>query len=144
MDAAKCHELKAELSGQERPAVVIERYFDGNDDEASIGCNLLEHPGMDAFREVLVGLTERPDVEAVYALIAEVDPGEDFWPFTDTVLIFGSIKAEDLRQAIRKLEPDGSLARLVPRQMSQWREIAPGTSAPVLNRVPKLSSRLRR
>jgi len=106
MDAAKCHKLKADLSGQERPAVVIERYFDGNDDEASIGCNLLEHPGMDAFREVLVGLTKRPDVEAVYALIAEVDPGEDFWPFTDTVLIFGSIKAEDLRQALRKLEPD--------------------------------------
>ena len=42
MDAAKCPELKAELSGQERPAVVIVRYFDGNDDEASIGCNLLE------------------------------------------------------------------------------------------------------
>jgi hypothetical protein len=106
MDAAKCERLKAELSGQERPAVPIERYFDGNDDEASIGCNLPEHPGMDAFRAVLVGLTRRPDVEAVYALIAEVDPGEDFWPYTDTVVVFGTIKAEDLEHALGKVEPD--------------------------------------
>jgi hypothetical protein len=106
MDAAKCQRLKAELSAQERPAVPVERYFDGNDDEASIGCNLAEHPGVDAFREALIGLTKRPDVEAVYALIAEVDPGEDYWPFTDTVLVFGSIKAEDLQQSLHKLEPD--------------------------------------
>jgi len=106
MDAEKCRELKAELAAQERPAVPIGRFFDGNDDVASIGCNLLEHPGMAAFREALVGLTRRPDVEAVYALIAELDPGEDSWPFTDTVLVFGRISAQDLEQALRKLEPD--------------------------------------
>ena len=106
MDATKCRQLKAELSAQDAPAVPIARYFDGNDDEASIGCNLLEHPGMDAFRDILVGLTRRPDVEAVYALIAEVDPGGDYWPFADTVLVFGSIGAEDLRRVLSELEPD--------------------------------------
>ena len=106
MDIAKCQRLKAELSAQERPAVSVERYFDGNDDEASIGCNLAEHPGMDAFREILVGLAKRPDVEAVYALIAEVDPGDDYWPFTDTILVFGDIEADELRQVLGDLEPD--------------------------------------
>lgn len=106
MDAAKCQRLKAELSAQEAPAVPIEQYFDGNDDEASIGCNLMEHPGMDAFRDVLVGLTKRPDVEAVYAMIGELDPGEEFWPFTDTVLVFGQIAPDELKEALRKLEPD--------------------------------------
>ena len=106
MDTAKCQELKAELSGQEFPAVPIERYFDGNDDEGSIGCNLMEHPGIDSFRDVLVGLTKRPDVDAVYALIAEIDPGEDSWPFTDTVLVFGKIGSEELQRILGALEPD--------------------------------------
>ena len=39
-----------------------------------LGCNLLRHPGIDVFRDVLVGLLDRPDVEAVYAQISEIDP----------------------------------------------------------------------
>ena len=106
MDAAKCQALKSELSAHKAPIVPIERYFEGNDDEASIGCNLMEHPGMATFRDVLVGLTKRHDVEAVYAVVSEVDPGEDFWPFTDTILVFGRIKADELKQVLEKLEPD--------------------------------------
>jgi hypothetical protein len=131
MDTAKCRTLKAELSAQEAPVVPIERYFDGNDDEASIGCNLIAHPGMGIFREVLVGLTKRPDVEAVYAVIAEVDPGEDFWPFTDTVIVFGRIEAEDLQQALRKLEPDevGSAADFGIADEVLSKHAAPATAA---------------
>lgn len=106
MDAAKCQALKSALSAQKAPIVDIERYLEGNDDEASIGCNLMEHPGMATFRDVLVGLTRRQDVEAVYAVISEVDPGEDFWPFTDTILVFGRISADELRQVLGKLGPD--------------------------------------
>lgn len=106
MDAEKCRALKSDLSAQKAPIVGIERYLEGNDDEASIGCNLMEHPGMATFRDILVGLTQRQDVEAVYAVISEVDPGKDFWPFTDTILVFGRITADELRQALAKLEPD--------------------------------------
>ena len=106
MDAAKCQALKTALSAQAVPLVAIGQYFDGNDDEASIGCNLMEHPGIDAFREVLVDLTKRSDVAAVYALISEVDPGEDFWPFTDTIVVFGTIAASELADNLRELEPD--------------------------------------
>ena len=60
MHATKREKLKAELSAQsEAPIVAIERYFDGNGDEASIGCNLMEHPGIEL----------QPD---------EVGPAEDF------------------------------------------------------------------
>lgn len=107
MDAAKAQRLKAELAAQgDTPFVQIERFFDGNDDDASIGCNLLEHPGIHAFREALVGLTRRPDVEAVYALISEIDPGKDYWPFTDTIVVIGKMSAEDLEAALGHLEPD--------------------------------------
>jgi hypothetical protein len=80
--------IKAHLTapGENRlPFVSIKRFFDGNQDEGSIGCNLLPHPGLSAFREVLVGLTRRSDVEAVYAQVAEIDPGVGLWPFADRI-----------------------------------------------------------
>jgi hypothetical protein len=107
MDNAKCKALKAELASQPEPRTVpIERFFDGNDDLGSIGCNLLAHPGMDAFREALTGLLLRPDVQGVYAQIAELDPGAGSWPFTDTVLVVGAIPVAELRRLVRALQPD--------------------------------------
>jgi hypothetical protein len=115
MDAAKCQALKGKLAAQPEPQLVgIERFFDGNDDPGSIGCNLVPHPGLDAFRDVLSGLLRRPDVAAVYTQIAELDPGADFWPFTDTIVVVGTIAAADLRRAVDPLQPDevGTAAEL--------------------------------
>ena len=102
MDDAKCNALKAELAAQPEPQLVpIERFLDGNDDLGSIGCNLLPHPGIGVFREVLAGLLRRPDVRAVYAQITERDPGAGCWPFTDTVLV-----TAELRKAVGALRAD--------------------------------------
>ena len=107
MDADKCRALKAQLAAQPQPPLVtIERFFEGNDDPGSIGCNLLPHPGVDVFRDVLVGLLRRPDVAAVYAQITELDPGGDIWPFTDTIAVVGTISAAELRRAVEPLQPD--------------------------------------
>lgn len=107
MDAAKCRKLKQELLDQPEPQIVpIERFFDGNDDIGSIGCNLIEHPGIDAFRDIFHTLAQRPDVEVIYAQISELDPGEDSWPFTDVVLVGGSISADELRSIVAPLQPD--------------------------------------
>ncbi len=107
MDDLKCKALKADLAVQPEPQIVpIERFFDGNDDLGSIGCNLIEHPGLDVFRDTLTGLLRRPGVEAVYAQIAEVDPGEDCWPFTDIVFVVGTISADELRATVAPLQPD--------------------------------------
>jgi len=107
MDQARCAALKQELSGMDEPQVIpIGRFFDGNDDPASIGCNLAKHPGVQAFRDVLEGLLRKPGVEGVYAQIFEVDPGEEYWPFTDTVLVVGSIPATEVRTAVKALKPD--------------------------------------
>lgn len=107
MDAVKCDALKVDLAAQPPPQMIsIERYFDGNDDTASIGCNLTNHPGMDTFRCILTDLIKRADVDAVYALIEELDPGEDMWPFTDTVLVFGKISPDELQTILKPLQPD--------------------------------------
>jgi len=107
MDDAKCRALKAELATQPEPQVVpIDRFFDGNDDPGSIGCNLDPYPGIARFRQTLSGLLSRPDVQAVYAQVAELDPGEGCWPFADTVLVVGAIPVADLRAAVGALQPD--------------------------------------
>lgn len=107
MDEARCAALKQELSGMPEPQVIpIERFFEGNDDPASIGCNVPRHPGVQAFRDVLTGLLRQPGVEGVYAQIFEVDPGEEYWPFTDTVLVVGSFPATTLRTTVSALKPD--------------------------------------
>src|SRR5262245_43220062 len=101
MDARKRVDLKAKLSAQPEPKIVaIDEFFDGNDDEASIGCNLFEHPGVDVFRRILLDIRGRADVVAVYAQISEVDPGEDYWPFADWVFVVGAISQHDLALAL--------------------------------------------
>ena len=107
MDTAKSTALKQELASQPEPQIVpITRFFDGNDDLGSIGCNLIDHPGIDRFRDILTALLSRPDVEAVYAQISELDPGEEYWPFADTVLVVGSIPPENLQPILAPLQPD--------------------------------------
>ena len=48
----------------------------------------------------------RPDVQAVYAQISELDPGDGCWPFTDTIFIVGTISPDELRGILSSLEPD--------------------------------------
>lgn len=107
MDAKKYAALKAELEVQPEPQVVrAERFFDGNDDTGSIGCNLSEHAGMTSLQKISTGLESRSDVQAVYTQITELDPDEDSWPFTDTVSIAGTIATDSLIAAVNSLEPD--------------------------------------
>jgi len=107
MGAKKRDDLKAKLSAQVEPRTVpIDEFFDGNGDEASIGCNLTYHPGIDVFRSVLLGLLGRPDVVAAYAQISEVDPGVECWPFADWVFVVGTISRDDLAKVLGPLQPD--------------------------------------
>jgi hypothetical protein len=107
VDTSKRTRLIEQLAPKPEPQIVsIEAFFDGNDDLGSIGCNLMEHPGMDVFRDTFARIARRPDVTAVYAQIAELDPGEDCWPFADTVFVVGSLSEDELAEALAPLEPD--------------------------------------
>src|SRR5687768_6297874 len=107
MDITKRNQLVEELKKQPAPQLVpIEKFFDGNDDAASIGCNLAEHPGIPYFNAVLTTLARRGDVDAVYAQIAEVDPGDWHWPFTDTIFVVGTVDSSELKKILEPLQPD--------------------------------------
>ncbi len=49
---------------------------------------------------------QRGDVQAIYAQIAELDPGDDSWPFTDTIFVVGTLSQSDLEAELSLLEPD--------------------------------------
>lgn len=100
------------------PTVTFEEFFTGNRDTGSIGCNLIEHPGVETFCRVLKSVEGRPDVSGVHVMIAEVDD-EDAWPFSDTVFIATSAPASEVEGWVEELSPDevdeiGDVSRLHP------------------------------
>jgi hypothetical protein len=108
MDVTKCKALKTALELQRGPwTISIDLFFDGNDDPGSIGWDLPEHPGIDTFRELLTGLLRRSDVQAVYARIVELDPGEyDCWPSADFIFVVGTISPDELQKILDPLKPE--------------------------------------
>lgn len=86
-----------------RALVTVSEFFDGNDDLGSIGCNLPNHPGLEHFRKVLSDLEGRADVEHVWMQIYDLEEGD--WPFSENVLIFGTVPISEVRQLSKSLDP---------------------------------------
>jgi hypothetical protein len=108
MDINKRNNLINSLSTQPEPRIIkIEAFFEGNDDIASIGCNLIEHPGIERFRNTFARIAKRSDVSAIYAKISDLNlDDEESWPFADTVFVVGTISASELASELVNLEPD--------------------------------------
>jgi hypothetical protein len=85
--------------------VTLEEFFEGNNDEGSIGCNLTDHPGVHRFYEVLRAVRARPEVQDVLVGIAE-DMGDNEWPFSDSVYVLTSAPSHDVQQWVAELQPD--------------------------------------
>jgi hypothetical protein len=88
------------------PIVPLDAFFDGNEDAASIGCNLSEHPGMETFYRVLRDVRARNEVQDVLVGIQEVMEGDDEWPFSDVVFILTSASSADIARWLEPLQPD--------------------------------------
>ncbi len=90
------------------PRVLVSRqeFFDGNDDTGSIGCNLVEHPGIEAFDAALGTIEALPGVAGVYLAITDLVDGQGTWPFTDTAFIVTRLSPNALQQILAPLRPD--------------------------------------
>ena len=86
-------------------AVSLEDFFEGNRDLGSIGCNLMEHPGIGRFYEVFRAIRERPEVGGVYVRMTEIDDDEA-WPFSDTVYVYTTAPREEVASWVEELSPD--------------------------------------
>lgn len=89
------------------PLVSVAEFFDGNNDEGSIGCNLNDHPGMRVFQETLEAIRQRPEVQDVLVAISEVQPEDDAtWPFAEVVFVLTSADQAEVETWVKPLQPD--------------------------------------
>lgn len=106
--------LRAEIERQRAaapdrtPVVSLELFFTGNDDLGSIGCNLADHPGIEKFRDTLLTIRTRSDVNDVAVAISD-DMEDEEWPFVDTVIVVTSAPADEVLDWAAALTPDDTL-----------------------------------
>lgn len=94
-------------AGAPRVLVAPVEFFEGNDDEGSIGCNLGEHPGVAAFADAFRAIENMEGVSGVYLAITEIDETYDgIWPFVDTVYIVTRLNPESFAAIVTPLQPD--------------------------------------
>lgn len=92
----------------ENPMLSLEEFFEGNDDGASIWCNLEDAPEPDEVYAILKTIRARPDVETVYIMVTQHD-GPGSWPFSDTVWVVTSAHADEVVEWLPKgFRPDES------------------------------------
>ena len=112
MDSAKRAALLAHVESlsaepPEAPVVTAVRFFDGNDDDASIAANLWEHPGANAFRDLVARVGHEPGVAGVLVAITDpMDGDAGSWPYTDTLYILTSETPAAVREWFAAVSPD--------------------------------------
>jgi hypothetical protein len=84
--------------------VTIDEFFDGNESDGSIGCNVVPPPGLTKFRSVLLSFSQRPDVHGVWVLVTIWD--DEKWPFSDRVAIASDLSDDEILRALSDLQPD--------------------------------------
>jgi hypothetical protein len=93
--------------GSPRVLVTLQEFFDGNDDEGSIGCNLTKHPGIPAFEAAFRQIASMNGVAGVYFAITEIDETyESIWPFTDTACVVTTLMPSAFKTILEPLNPD--------------------------------------
>lgn len=87
------------------PIVTLEDFFEGNNDEGSIGCNLMGHPGVEKFYHVLLSIRNKDNVQDVLVEIMEVEDDEEYWAFSERIYVITSVDESLLGSWVRDLEP---------------------------------------
>ncbi len=102
--------------------VKVTKFFDGNDDLGSIGCNLSDHPGLGHFQEVLKSIQGREDVDEVWLQIYDLEEGD--WPFSENVLVFGGASESTIRELTESLQASETSEMQMDRTPSRAKHLA--------------------
>ncbi len=109
------------------PLISLEDFFIGNDDEGSIGCNLMRHPGMNAFYDTLKEIRAQPTVQDVLVQITDLmEEDVDMWPFSDTVYVIADATQKEVEAWLEKLHPDEAPEENMGNRVSDALKLQPG------------------
>ena len=86
-----------------RPLLTIEEFFDGNDVDGSIWCNLIietpqgtSSPTPAMAREVLEQIRSRPEVDDLRVAVSDIENPD--WPFSEEVILVTDVDATTVRK----------------------------------------------
>jgi hypothetical protein len=80
------------------PIVSLEDFFEENKDDSSIGCNLMKHPGVKTFYDVLMNVRKQDSVQEVFVEIMELEDDEEYWAFSERIYVLTSVEESVLRK----------------------------------------------
>jgi len=86
------------------PVVSLELFFEGNNDIGSIGCNLLNHPGIEKFYSILKQARNKPNVQDILVEIMEHDEDDEIWTFSERVYILTDEEENEVIKWVRDLQ----------------------------------------
>jgi hypothetical protein len=96
---------------QAKPVVSVESFFIANKDENSIARNLVNHPDISFFYELLQNIRNRMNVQDVLVEITDVeivDSGCKYlWPFSERIYIISNASIEEIAEWVKPLMPSG-------------------------------------
>ncbi|MFN0031621.1 MAG: hypothetical protein ACKVOR_05625 [Flavobacteriales bacterium] len=85
-------------------AVSVDEFFDGNDDEGSIGANLYpEQPSLKTFSNTFKSMLASDRVENIFIRIADAE--DTNWFYTDTVYVVADATMDEVTEMLKGLQP---------------------------------------
>lgn len=97
--------IKKEGFPEKEVFVSIEDFFEGNDDDRSIGVNIYpEPPSLQDFLDKLTEIKKSNKTESLLIRIADIDDTE--WFYSDTIYISGNYSLSEIKKMFEQLKPD--------------------------------------
>jgi len=89
-----------------RPLVTLAEFFEGNNDYASIGYNLLDSPSPQEWYQLLKDIAKRADVADIRIEVKDLEDPSG-WPSTDTIWIITTASPEQVQTWLpERVAPD--------------------------------------
>ena len=105
--------------------VSIKDFFEGNEDDASIGVNIYpDQPSLREFYDTLKEIEKTNKTEGIFVRITDVDDTD--WFYSDTIYLFGDYTLDEVKNMFKLLSPDEIYEGRMYDRASNISHIAPG------------------
>ncbi|MDB5086575.1 MAG: hypothetical protein JWR09_569 [Mucilaginibacter sp.] len=126
--AVLLEKIKKEGFPQKEIFISIEDFFDGNEDDGSIGANIYpDPPSLLEFYNTLKEIRNATKTDTLFVRIADVDDTD--WFYSDTIYISGDYTLTEVKNMFKSLKPDDIYEGRMYDGASNIPPIIPGNKA---------------